>query len=361
MESSTTGDDFTIWVAGENKGPGQLGATGAVLKQGPQVCKTVTLSTFGDEDTQDVRRRELCFRSFPRHPTKPGFDFSNPQRRWSCENDEIVRLVAFLEAQVSEKGRFRVVDTASPTATLLMMLERGEVDPTQLVTALQRTGDLEQLARAIAATNAGISAVREATLTHRRQLVAELQQLVRQPTTTETDLQRKIEDAYWLFGGRYVGVASRRNLVPLDQHDIPLLSADGTLHIVELKGPVIPKLVHPWRNHHIVGNDVHEATSQAMNYLRGLDETGATLTTAHLYDQGVNYDLRRVHATVVIGHPDHLEAIDERVVNQTIRSYNAHLSRVEVITYKDLFDVAERALTFEEAEHNSKTTTRPAA
>jgi predicted double-glycine peptidase len=31
----------------------------------------------------------------------------------------------------------------------------------------------------------------------------------------------------------------------------------------------------------------------------------------------------------------------------TIRSYNAHLSRVEVRTYKDLIDSAERALNFE--------------
>ncbi|KZB82848.1 Shedu anti-phage system protein SduA domain-containing protein [Amycolatopsis regifaucium] len=359
MDSS--GDGFTIWVAGENKGPGQLGATGAVLKQGPQVCKTVTLSTFGEGATQEVRRRELCFRTFPRHPTQPGYDFANPLRRWSCENDEITRLATFLEAEVSEKGRFRLVDTTSPTATLLAMLECGEIDTAQLVAALQRTGDLDQLAGAVAATNAGVSAVHEATLARRRQLVSDLQELVRQPTTTETDLQRKIGDAYWLFGGRYVGVAAKRNLAPLDQHDIPLLSADGALHIVELKGPAIPKLVHPWRKHHIVGTNVHQATSQAMNYLRGLDETGATLTTTYLYEQGISYDLRRVFATVVIGHPDHVEGIDERAVNQTIRSYNAHLSRVEVITYKDLFDAAERALTFEEAEHNNKTVNRPAA
>ena len=61
-----------------------------------------------------------------------------------------------------------------------------------------------------------------------------------------------------------------------------------------------------------------------------------------------------VFATVVIGYPTHvratdrdLQAVDERTIQQTIRSYNAHLSRIEVMTYKDLADTAERALAFE--------------
>jgi predicted component of type VI protein secretion system len=57
----------------------------------------------------------------------------------------------------------------------------------------------------------------------------------------------------------------------------------------------------------------------------------------------------------VIGHPTHVRAtgkdskvVHERIIQQTIRSYNAHLSRIEVMTYKDLADTAERALTFED-------------
>jgi len=157
-----------------------------------------------------------------------------------------------------------------------------------------------------------------------------------------------MEDAHWLFGGRYVGVADRRNLAPLDQHDIPLLGADGTLHIVELKGPNIPRLVRRYRNHYIVGTEVHEATSQAINYLRTLDETGAVLTTTYRNEYGIEYDMRRIFATVVIGHPAHAVGADARTVEQTLRSYNSHLSRVEVITYATLLDAADRALAFED-------------
>jgi hypothetical protein len=156
--------------------------------------------------------------------------------------------------------------------------------------------------------------------------------------------------AHWLFGGRYIRVV-RRDLAKLDQHDIALVAADGSLHIVELKGPSIPRLIRRHRNHWVVGNEVHEAVSQAMNYLRGLDEQGPLLETTYRNEFGEEWDMRRVHATVVIGYPDHVSdsIVSERIIEQTIRSYNAHLSRIEVVTYKALLDAADRALVFEDS------------
>ena len=95
----------------------------------------------------------------------------------------------------------------------------------------------------------------------------------------ETRMQAVISKHYWLFGGQYVGVA-RRDLMPLDQHDVPLVCADGSLEVVELKGPESP-LVKPYRNHLIVSREVHEAVSQCIGYLRTIDEAGATLRTIH--------------------------------------------------------------------------------
>jgi Domain of unknown function (DUF4263) len=142
--------------------------------------------------------------------------------------------------------------------------------------------------------------------------------------------------------------------MPLDQHDIPLLGADGTLHIVELKGPNIPRLVRQYRNHWIVGNEINEAVGQAMSYVRAFDELGTSHAKYYENELGQNYDMRRVFATVVIGHPNHASevgkggrAVDERIIQHAIRTYNAHLSRIEVMTYKDLADAAERALAFE--------------
>lgn len=241
------------------------------------------------------------------------------------------------------------MNAESTEAALIEMLRSGDVDADGLVRLLGHEGGIDVLATALAHSEFGLSAAETAVLSQRRKLVMDLSALVTDPAASETDVQRLIGNEWWLFGGRYVGVADRRSLVMLDQFDIPLLSADGTLHIVELKGPNIPKLVYRYRNHLIVGQEIHEAVAQAMNYLRSLDEQGATLETTYRNEFGQEYDMRRVFATVVVGHPAHLreETVSEPQIDQTIRSFNAHLSRLKVITYKELVDTAERALVFE--------------
>jgi hypothetical protein len=343
-------DAFRVWVSQQPQGEGHMGLRGAVIKQGRDVMKTVTETNYGDKATGEIKKRELRFRTHGRHKDgQPGWDFDEPDPKttWWCENEEVERLHSFLQADVARTGRYRVVDTDSPSGIVLGLLRNGDVDSQALTEALVRHGNVGELVGLLAASDEGLSAARSAVVARRRDLVTKLQTVIQDPTKTETHVQRLIGAAYWIFGGRYVGVASRRNLIPLDQHDIPLLGADGTLHIVELKGPSIPKLVRTHRNHWIVGDDVHEAVGQAMNYVRAFDELGAGLSTHYRNELGQEYDMRRVFATVVIGHPKHVRVVDERTIQQTIRCYNAHLSRVEVMTYKDLADTAERALAFE--------------
>ncbi|MEU8223440.1 Shedu anti-phage system protein SduA domain-containing protein [Kribbella sp. NPDC048915] len=341
-------DEFKIWVANEPVGPGQMGGQGATIKVGPLVCKTVRAFNYGDRATGEVKRQELRFSTYRKRRNDPGYDFDNPESSWTCENEEIPKLIAFLSSQVSETGRYRVVDSQDPTAGLIDLFA-DSVNVDQLAAALRAHSDLPSVLELLASTDEGRAASEIAVLARRRQLVAELQTAALSPTATETSMQKLIGEAYWLFGGRYSGIADRRNLTALDQHDIPLLGADGTLHVVELKGPVIPKLVKRHRNHWIVGNDVHEATAQAMNYLRSLDEQGMGLSKIYESDLGEQYDFRRVFATVVIGHPHHVPEVPEHLIDQTVRSYNAHLSRIEVVTYKNLFDAAEKALEFEQS------------
>jgi hypothetical protein len=348
---------FKIWVNQQPRGEGQMGRRGAVIKQGRDVLKTVVESVYGDDATGEIKKRELRFRTHERRRDgQPGWDFDerDPKTTWWCEDAEVDRLLSFLQSDVARTGRYRVVDTESPSGAVLDLLRNGDLDSGALAEALIRHGDVGELVSLLTASEAGLSAAESAVVASRRELVTELQAMIRNPVATETDVQRLIGTAYWIFGGRYVGVADRRNLMPLDEHDIPLLGADGTLHIIELKGPSIPKLVRTHRNHWIVGNDVHEAVGQAINYVRAFDELGASQSGYYRNELGHDYDMRRVFATVVIGHPQHVRAAgkdgqvaDERIIQQTIRSYNAHLSRVEVMTYKDLADTAERALAFE--------------
>ncbi|MGR6997195.1 hypothetical protein ACU686_02240 [Yinghuangia aomiensis] len=56
-------------------------------------------------------------------------------------------------------------------------------------------------------------------------------------------------------------------------------------------------------------------------------------------------DTRRASATVVIGHPRYVrEGITAQEVSETLRTYNTHATRIEVITYETLLASADRML-----------------
>ncbi|GAA4203669.1 hypothetical protein GCM10023074_40410 [Microbispora amethystogenes] len=84
--------------------------------------------------------------------------------------------------------------------------------------------------------------------------------------------------------------------------------------------------------------DVHHAIGQAINYLRNLDEQRDRVR------QDYWIEVRRASAIVLIGHPQAQPKVPELEISETLRTHNAHLSRVEVLTYKELLDAAERSL-----------------
>jgi hypothetical protein len=87
-------------VGQQPRASGQLGFRGAMLKDGPQIAKTVTVAQFGDPATAEVEKRELRFRTSPRRPDGSGFAFDSPARTWACKNGEVERLLAFLQTEV---------------------------------------------------------------------------------------------------------------------------------------------------------------------------------------------------------------------------------------------------------------------
>jgi hypothetical protein len=187
-----------------------------------------------------------------------------------------------------------------------------------------------------------------------RAAIKELDDLVATAGTTEPKLQRLLDKEWWVFGGRYVKKLDRRHFNALDEVDFMLVRADGGAHVIELKRADVAKVVVPHRNHFSVGADVNLAVNQAMNYLTEMDRQQDYLSNTF------DIDCHRVHATVIIGHPDHnnVDGVDAEVFHQTIRSFNSHLSRVEVISYADLVasasnDVESLAARVEQIDETS--------
>ncbi|MFH8596357.1 Shedu anti-phage system protein SduA domain-containing protein [Streptomyces rimosus] len=178
--------------------------------------------------------------------------------------------------------------------------------------------------------------------------LAALRAAVNDPDSTESALHACLKNQEWIFGGAYVTELARRQYTPDTILDIPLLRVDGSLHVVELKRANIKDLVIRRSGHLMLGAPPHQAVSQAQNYLRAMDEDRLAI----LEKYGV--DTRRASATVVIGHSRYVnEKISPDEVAQTLRTYNSHKARIEVITYETLLDSAARMLALSSARQDT--------
>ncbi|MFD4115019.1 hypothetical protein ACIQAD_23215 [Streptomyces sp. NPDC088551] len=72
----------------------------------------------------------------------------------------------------------------------------------------------------LAADTEGQMVLRAAELHRRSAGLAALRTVVEDPTASEHDLQRTLEGQHWIFGGRFVGEAIQRRLVPGDEVDL---------------------------------------------------------------------------------------------------------------------------------------------
>jgi hypothetical protein len=175
----------------------------------------------------------------------------------------------------------------------------------------------------------------------RRAALYEIRRVVRNPNSDEENLRAVLHPNPWLFGGAYVDGTQHRRLGPSVELDLPLLRPDGSLHVVELKRANV-KLVTHQRSRLIPNALVHRAVGQVMNYLLILDELRDDIQNHY------GIDARRARGTVVIGH-SMFEEMDASTIAEVLRTYNSHLSRVEVITYEELLESAQRSVELSSA------------
>ena len=247
----------------------------------------------------------------------------------------------FLQAPEDRPGRYVIPrGRAEITLWLERIIRSGRIDVMDPAVEARRIVASPEALALLAADDQGRILLQAAELRRRAARLKELRTVVEDRTAAEADVQRALEGQYWIFGGRFVDEAANRRLVPGDEVDIPLIRGDGALHIVELKRSMSLKgpLVKRYRDAWVPAAQVHEAVGQAVNYLTGLDENRERIRA----DFGI--ETRRASALVLVGHPALHPEVPEEEVNEALRTFNAHLTRVEVLTYKELVDNAERSL-----------------
>ncbi|GGW50354.1 Shedu anti-phage system protein SduA domain-containing protein [Streptomyces caelestis] len=247
----------------------------------------------------------------------------------------------FLQAPDDRPGRYVIPrGRAEITLWLERIIRSGRIDIADPAAEARKIVTSPEAMALLAADDQGRILLQAAELRRRAARLKELRAVVEDGKATEADVQRALDGQYWIFGGRFVGEAAQRRLVPGDEVDIPLIRGDGALHIVELKRVMSLKgpLVKRHRNAWVPAAQVHEAVGQAVNYLTGLDENRERLRA----DFGI--ETRRASALVLVGHPVLHPEVPEAEINEALRTFNSHLTRVEVLTYKELLDNAERSL-----------------
>ena len=330
-------ESLKIRVLEGSSRPGILRKEFAWIKQGPRRFKTAALFTFGSAGR--VSSQELVLQAWEKDPNTEWRAFDGQRARWFCEGEEIDHLRNFLNTHSELGGPGDYVVMEEKAGSLLAALNRLNPGDRQQTGAFLRT--LTQSSTFLdAAADEALSEALISGIQVRRQaaVVARLKEAVLDPTSTEAVFQKLLGEEWWIFGGRYLRRLGRRQLTVLDQLDLPLLRTDEVLHVIELKQAHVPRLVIRYRNHFSVGPEVNETVNQVANYLRALDEQRSQI----LADLGV--DCRRAFATIIIGSPQHVADIGPDDVREAIRTYNSHLSRIEVLTYDDLVRAAENSV-----------------
>jgi hypothetical protein len=269
-----------------------------------------------------------------------GWYFDRAAQQWNGDFSDASLLEDVIKDKFPDSGKYQQLSGDEAVDGLAQTILAGKMpakSAEQIIKALAKNPDAYEVFKDSDASQLLASTVNQY---RQQQAIEELDTVARDPTSNENHLQKVLDKQWWMFGGRYIDKAKRRSLTVLDQLDVPLIRSDGSLHIVELKQANIPGLIRKHRNHLVVGDEVHEAVSQAMNYLLSLDEQRAQILTT------LGIDARRASATIVIGHTDFAEGFTAEEVHETIRTYNSHLSRIEVITFDELIDGAHRSLDF---------------
>lgn len=254
--------------------------------------------------------------------------------------EAIARDARYMQQSQEQPGRYRILRGTAEVAAWLEQVFRERVDLEDPEQAARRIVMSPDSLAILAADEEGQLLLRAAEIQRRRRDLKALRKAVEDPRASELDLQRALDGQHWIFGGQFASQAVRRRLVPGDEVDIPLIRGDGALHIVELKRSMSlhGSLVKRHRGCWVPTAEVHDAVSQAVNYLVGLDEH-----RLRIRDE-LGIETRRASALVLIGHPSAQPNVAEGEINEALRTLNTHVSRVEVMTYKELVDNAERAL-----------------
>jgi len=330
-------------------------AQNCVLKSGPRTYRVASVLQFTNSTTGQITHTQLEVNDFPfRVDTGIQWELKDRLKHWSCKDDEIVALLAFLSniEAIEAPGDYAVIDRhASPTLDQLLT-SLAQMDSPNLAGIIavlaERSEDLQTLPSLGESDNRRMVAA-ALRASHRTTALSALRALIARDAVEE-DFQVLLDKNWWMLGGQFIERVPKRHWTDEENLDIMLRSADGGFHIIELKRSKAP-LFKTHRGKTIVSADVNDGVNQAGHYISEIERQRDHFIAR--YDT----DLYKVRARVLIGHisEDDPKSVEKRLA---LRMYNSHLHHIEVVSFDEVVRMADQVINANlgESKHAATTT-----
>jgi Domain of unknown function (DUF4263) len=352
-------DEVILRIKRSYSNPNVRTITQVVLKDGPRAFRIATLLELINPATGEFHHYSLKIDQIDK--TKQGW-FSTPEKSIRLEGkdpDEIEKLYRFIGASLNENfgdetGELHLIrgedyakleelikvlpnlannDKLQLAKNVLAQIDGADSTATEFVSAFQGTN--EQTLQHIATAT---------RLIQYRRALEQLKEMVADAGTGESSFQRHLKTNPWMFGSEYSELLSRRNWTRDDQLDYMLRrTVDNYLEIVEIKTAFTESLfVHDRdRDLYYPSSRLSPVIGQVMRYIEEVERNRDSILAKD------DADTLKIRARAIVGR-DH--PADEAAA---LRNLNAHLHRIEVITFDQLIRIAERVLSiFEGPKQN---------
>ena len=348
-------DDVVVRIKETYSNPNLKTVAQCVLKDGPRAFKIATLLEVIDPETGGFHHYSLKLDHIDR--SKSGW-FAKPAKSMRLESkdpDELERLFRFLTAVYSQKlsgesGELHLIrgeDYKQLEGFLRTLPNLANTDKLRLAKSLlTQLGDADSTVAefAVAFENSGGQVLRNIATASRligyRAALSELKRLVANAQATEQDLQRHLHANPWMFGSEYSELLPRRTWTRDDRLDYMLRrTADNYLEIVEIKTPFPDALFVYDKSHdsYYPSSKLSPVIGQITRYIEEVERSRDTILAKD------SVDTLKIRARAIVGR-DH--STEEQAA---LWNLNAHLHRIEILTFDQLIRVAERVLAIFES------------
>ena len=354
LPPDSTLEDVKVRITRTNKNPNIGKVTQATLKDGPRAFKIATLFEVRDSKADEFHHYSLRIDHISKD--KQGWH-SKGDRTITLDDSkdkEVHALYMFLAAVFGEElkdqsGEVHLIsgsEYAKYENIVKALPNIADEDKLELLKQLlgnfdsSNFADFKNLFEETGASTlqhiAAASRMVEYTAEYKK-----MERMVNDPATGEQEFQKHLEKNPWMFGSEYSELLPRRTWTRDDNLDYMLRrTVDGYLEIVEIKTALSDALFLHDRSHdsYYPSSKLSPVLGQVVRYIEEVERNRDSIIAK---DED---DTLKIRARAIVGRDGSKEH------QAALRNFNAHLHRIEIITFDQLLKIAKRVLSVFQTE-----------